>query len=128
MKKHSYILILCILVVTAILHLSALKFYLYWDIWWFDIVVHFLGGIWAGATVFWIYYFSGRFKNPVSSPLYFFMIILFGSLLIGVIWEIFEYKIGATFVVPGGDYITDTVYDLAMDVVGGLSVYLYYRG
>ena len=127
MKKHSYIPIFYILVITAILHFLAIKFYLYWDFWWFDIIVHFLGGIWAGATVFWVYYFSGWFKNPIIRPQYFFLLALLGAFIIGLMWEIFEYKAGLTFVIPGRDYVTDTLCDLGMDIVGGLSVYLYYR-
>ncbi len=127
MKKPSYLPIFGILAVTAFLHLAALKFYLYFDLWWLDIILHFLGGVWVAATVFWAYYFSGWYKNPVASARRFFIVTLSGAVIVGIAWELFEYHAGLTFVLPGIDYRIDTLCDLGMDVVGGLSAYLYYR-
>jgi len=127
MAKQSYLPIFLLLVLTAVLHIAAVTFYLYWDFWWFDIVVHFFGGVWIAASIVWVYYFSGWFTKPVVRWSRFFTISLVSAIIVGCVWELFEFKAGITFVMPGVDYTTDTIADLAMDVVGALSAYLYYR-
>jgi hypothetical protein len=128
MKKISYIPIFCILILTALLHIIGTALHLYWTFWWFDIVVHFLGGVWIAATGFWVYYMSlWRGGTPPVRVIRFFAVTVFCSVIVGVLWELFEYGAGLTFVLPGVDYQTDTLADIGMDVVGGLCAYLYYR-
>lgn len=43
-------------------------------------------------------------------------------LLVGGLWEIYEYKAGLTFY--SIDFIFDTISDLSMDLCGGLFAYL----
>ena len=44
MLKTTTILFLIALSVLAALHFIALSLYLYWQVWWFDIPMHLLGG------------------------------------------------------------------------------------
>jgi hypothetical protein len=94
-------------------------FYWYYTVWYFDIITHFLGGFWV--ALFFLYTFllfdkkAGIFR------------ILLGVLLIGILWEIFEYivfnRIGGT---PFDSF--DTSLDIVMDMVGGVaSMFYVYR-
>lgn len=127
MARESYLPAFFVLFLTGLLHFIGAQYFLYWHFWWFDILLHFLGGVWVAATCFWLYYFSGLVKVQVISPRYFFLVPFVGALIVGVAWEVFEYLTGLTFVIPGIDYKVDTICDIGMDVIGGMVVYLYYR-
>ncbi len=115
------VLIILLLAILGALHVTAVHLYWYWTIWWFDIFMHVLGGLMAGLLV------AAFFKIETRSKL--FLLTLFGALVIGVIWEIYEYKIGMTFTVSGsGNYIWDTTSDMLADFVGGLLSYLVQIG
>lgn len=89
-----------------------------------DVVVHFLGGLFVGLALIWVYLFSGILseseKTPEIkiSPLY----IVLGVLLVGLLWEAFEYLIG---VFATEKMFPDTIFDLFADVAGGLTAYTY---
>lgn len=127
MFRASYFPIFLLLVFTAGLHIIGSRFYFYWDLWWYDIVLHLLGGMWIAATGFWMYYQSGWWREPKVSVINFFLCTFLCAFIVGIIWEILEYKMGLTFSLPGVDYQVDTAGDIGMDIVGGLLVYLYYR-
>jgi hypothetical protein len=100
----------------------ALAYYLYWRIPWLDIPMHFLGGLWVGLSILWLYYESGYIHLPKDkrgrgSVL---TLALAGTFIIGVLWEIFEFSLD-TFIVFQEVYnIGDTLLDLFMDEVGAL--------
>jgi len=102
--------------VIGILHLLAINLFLYWDIVWFDVLMHFLGGVWIALLGFWVMAFFTHqnefsLKNIVLISLTF-------SLGIGILWEVFEYTAGLTFV-AGQDVWLDTFSDLFFDILGG---------
>lgn len=106
------------LVVTiAFLHFSALRFYLYWSIWWFDILLHFLGGAWVSALTLWCIFYS-NFWHEERHPI---RVTLIVTLIVGVLWEVYEYVFGVAMAAHE-TYILDTAIDLVMDSVGALTV------
>src|SRR5688572_29626513 len=54
--------ICALLALILILDLFALEYYLYWMLWWYDIMMHFLGGVIIGSGVLWFLdqFFSGK--------------------------------------------------------------------
>ena len=60
-----------VLVVIATLHILALEFSLYWLYPWFDIMVHFLGGLFTALFALWLFFESGyvRINNNVQNAL-----------------------------------------------------------
>ena len=84
----------------------------YYYYWWFDILTHFLGGMWAGLFCIWL---LSKRNRPAS-----FWLWLTGVLIIGVGWELFEAGTGLTEF-PADTF--DTVKDIFVDVAGALSVY-----
>ncbi len=125
MKRNSLLFgSLYFLIVTAFLHLFAVRFYLYWSLPWFDMIVHLCGGIAATLFIVWIASFAVPIAVLFSSKLSFFALAILGSFCVGVVWEIFEYRFGITSPVFH-NYQFETFKDLAMDVVGGLATYVY---
>src|SRR3989338_4819915 len=78
----------------AILHISATIFHFYWSIWWFDLPVHFLGGVWMSLASLWLLFFSGYVHLRAKKPLDFIMTALLITLSFGILWELFEYLVG----------------------------------
>jgi hypothetical protein len=106
--------------ITAILHFFALKTSLYWTTEWFDIVMHFLGGLTAGLGVFFVILSLGMITHhEVSKKLLFFSVIT-GALLIGVVWELWELFMQFTDISTD---MLDTVLDIVMDTVGAICAF-----
>jgi hypothetical protein len=102
-------------------HLAAIKYSLYWIFPWFDIPMHFLGGV---IVAFFIYLMlQWKLPNIVrSGNSHFLRYLLFGALFVGLLWEALELKTGLTFV-SQSDYIVDTISDLIIDLMGASFFY-----
>ncbi|MDO8619845.1 MAG: hypothetical protein Q7R64_00655 [bacterium] len=104
------------------LHTSALVFALYWRWWWFDLLTHFLGGVFVALLLLWFFFFSGYTRVPAPRQSVLFLALVGGTLLIGVGWEAFESVVGLTWSPEG--YWFDTIVDVCMDFIGALLVYV----
>ena len=104
----AQLLILFPLAVTSWL---AVEYSLYWRIWWLDIPMHLLGGLWAGIFSVWL--IARRDNHP--SLLW----CLTFALFVGVAWEVFEYSEGIAAAYHFS-YPFDTAKDLAMDLLGAI--------
>ena len=111
-----------LLVVIAILDVVATIFYLHWTVWWFDTILHFLGGAWSGITVILIWH---HYHNKSSNQLKMVFIGVSGALIIGLLWEIYELLLGATSFSDGIAYLADTASDIIMDICGSFFGALY---
>ncbi len=121
LQKPLFIFGFFFLVLIAVLHVVAVDWYLYWTLPWFDILMHFLGGAWIGFVCIWLCFYSRYFSMPARTDIvYVVSVSVLGALVVGVLWEVFEYVTGITFLVS--NYVPDTVLDLIMDVVGGVVV------
>ena len=112
-----------ILMLTGVLNLIANKFYLYWSNRYFDIPMHFLGGLWVTLTVLWIWSQRKNFTPPGKLNLM--KVGILSAIIVGILWEIYELYFGITFVSDGVRYWSDTVSDLIMDYVGAVFGSLY---
>ncbi len=122
-------LIVGLITVIAGLHLLAFRFYLY-DFWpYFDLLVHFLGGVWILLLYYWIFhlefpgsFFSRSWKSLVVGG-------MLTVLAVAVLWEVFELLAGAVTV--GSGYLSDTIGDILAGLAGGVAglamVYYHYR-
>jgi len=120
--SYSLVAVIAIAVVNAI----ATYFYLYWTVWWFDNISHFLGGLAMGLFTFWIF----RRGYPLFQPLGWVRlvsVIIFFVLIIGVGWEIFEYLFDLAEAQIGETYWQDTAYDIVADTLGAIvaSIIIY---
>ena len=105
-KKNFKVPVISLLIL-IILHFFGLVFFLYWKLWWLDIVTHLIGGIFTGSL---LYLHFSKFKYK-----YLWTIVI--SISIFVLWEIFS------IVFLGHDLslkIYDTIIDLLMGVAGSI--------
>lgn len=121
-KKPLLIEILILAIIVAFLHYLALTFYLYWTIEWFDILMHFLGGMIVAFIAIFIYYTSGYIDFPKSHLISIFAMTLGSVLLVGLVWELWELFAGFSDVLKDQ---TDTFLDLIMDIIGGIVAFFY---
>ena len=111
--KRLIYLIFFILVVNFL----ANKFYWYSSVWYFDMIMHFLGGFWIGLASF--YTFS---LQSVSDKLIFKILLL--VLFIGLGWEVFEILVNDVMAQNSFNFL-DTLSDIFFDLSGGLCAMLY---
>lgn len=117
--KNTFIL----LVVVGVLNFLAVYLYLYWTVWWFDMLVHFSAGMCVAMAGILLYFFYHS-KNIPSIPDSIKVAVL-SVLLVGVLWEIYELCIGVASFSDGLGYFMDTGSDLLMDISGGVLGSLY---
>lgn len=111
------------MILLGVMHFVAEFFYLYWTFWWFDNVMHFLGGVTGGLIMIWFFFDSGSFHTDRFSTTNRVIGALLSVLFVGVLWEIFEYKFGVTgFEGERPGYRLDVVFDLTFDFLGALLV------
>ena len=108
---------LAVSIALALLHFAALEWYLYWRFLWYDILMHFLGGLCLGLFAYWL-------LSRVSIPT--FIMCISCVALVGIAWEVFEFvtKFPPSFWMS---YPLDTMKDLTMDLVGGIGGFLVAR-
>ena len=118
MLRHPlFIFLFSLLIVIATLHLVALEFFLYRLYPWFDIMMHFLGGIFISLSALW-FFFESEFVSLKKTYTRVFLTAIVSIVAIGVGWEIFEVVAGIPI---EENFILDTTVDLAMDIVGMLA-------
>ena len=93
-------------------------FYWYYTIWWFDIPMHFLGGMWVG--LFFLYVLNNK-----KGFLKHFFVILSCVLLVGILYELFEIY-AHNYIARDPFNSLDTVSDLFFDLAGGALAVLYF--
>ncbi|MBI5134321.1 MAG: hypothetical protein HZA81_02980 [Candidatus Taylorbacteria bacterium] len=111
------------LVLVAALHWVASYKGLYWTLGWYDVMMHFLGGVWTALFLLWV--------SRTNLGAWLFSLTTLRSLVVGVIavgvaWELYEIAFGFTFVTDS-EYPLDTSIDLVMDTLGAIAVFLVYR-
>ncbi len=126
MQKKDPLLVTLFILIWGItlMHACAVFLYWYWTYRWFDVPMHFLGGMWVGLFLLWIWFRSGYVKK-VSRPL---IVSLVGVLCIGLVWEGYEYAVWMLLSegLPFG-YYGDTLKDVCMDLLGAGGAYLLYK-
>lgn len=101
------------------LNYVALTFYLYWSLWWYDSMMHFLGGLTLGVLAVW-------FWNVEKHSLRAFLLIFITVMLLGGVWEVFEYVFDIAGTARGTlNYWKDTIHDMVMDGLGAVLAYFW---
>lgn len=122
LKQPLFRFIFGLIALIAILHILAIELYFYWALWWFDVLIHFLGGLWIGLSVLWFVFLSGyvtRFQLQYTNAL---ILTLLSIIVVAVGWEVFEFFVENPL---EENYVFDTITDLIMGTLGALSGYGY---
>lgn len=125
-KLYSFFLLVLISAI-AVLNFYAYQFHWYWEFWWFDIIMHTLGGIWVGSAALWLRYF--RNAEAEKTELRTASILLFSLAsvyCIGIGWELFEFSLD-TFITFKIHNLMNTASDLFFDGAGSiLAVFIFW--
>lgn len=116
MKKHSLLYrAFGVLIILGFLFIFASSF---WDMRWFDSLMHFLGGLSSGLFALWVWYSSGLFGKDSPTRKEVFITAVFWVMFVGIGWEFFEYVNGIAN--PIGNYALDTFNDVSADFIGAV--------
>lgn len=121
-RKILFSYVAGIIFLIFLLNLLANKLYLYSSLWYFDMIMHFLGGFWLGLFFFWLFY-KDIFPDFKAS---FIVKLLLSVFLVGLVWELYEIVVNASFAKDVFN-LSDTISDLVFDMLGGFSIYLIIR-
>ncbi len=89
--------------------------------WWWDILLHFISAITFGCVGFIILFYLNRTNKISSKPIWIAIFSFTFAISIGALWEIFEFSMDQLFgmnMQKSG--LIDTMWDLIVDVAGGL--------
>lgn len=129
MISDKFIFILLFLIL--LLHVVAMVNFWYWSVWWFDIIMHFLGGFWVALLFFNL---NSKFNflpdnlltnNLTINNLTILVLALGFVALIAVCWEFFEFLYDVFISSKGYSGVAqlgvaDTIGDLFFGLLGGL--------
>ncbi len=108
------------MVLWGVLNQFAIELHWYWTFWWFDILMHAMGGfiVALGGLIFFI---SSPLVDRLllrRSPLF---AAVIGSGGMGLLWEAYEAMVG---IIDLPEYLPDSVFDVSAGLAGGLVAYL----
>lgn len=123
LKIPLSIIILGILVL--VLHRLALEHSYYFVYFWFDIMMHFLGGMFASLFGYYLFTkLSGGVLPRENRYLLLIDVILF-VFIVGLLWETFELAFELT-INNRVLYLKDTAIDFIMNTIGALVGFFYF--
>ncbi|MCU0660251.1 MAG: hypothetical protein MUD00_01380 [Candidatus Pacebacteria bacterium] len=102
-----------------LINYAAMTFYWYGAIWWFDMLMHFLGGFWLGLSAIWVYFYRGKTPRQDMSFRKALLISLVAIAAFGVSWEFFEFGIDRLITFAPHNWL-DTTSDIFFDLAGGI--------
>lgn len=90
----------------------------FWRFWWWDVILHVLGGMWVALAVAWLLRLRDTHISLFQCAL--------AAFVVGVAWELFElaFHIGGSVFLS---YPVDTAKDLVDDVAGGVAAWFLVR-
>ena len=131
-KKRFFTSLSLLVFFIFILNTLASKFYWYFSIWYFDMIMHFLGGLWLGLVFIWVFLIKGTIflensLEKITDLINFKLItkIILAILIVGVSWEIFEIIFNNILAGTSFDLL-DTVSDIFCDLAGGVFAILFF--
>lgn len=128
MKTDRLLILLFVLIwALAFIHIAAEYFYLYWQFRWFDMVTHYIGGVWVGLAALWLWYYSGYIRRSEGAAPRTLLVALVAGVSVGIVWELYEYvvwQLSGRGLPP--NYLPDTALDVCMDILGAFSAYVLF--
>lgn len=122
MKKTLLFELIFVTFLVAFLYIIGLEFLLYWVTDWYDIVMHFLGGLWIALFATYLFFVLRVVEIPTHNRVVIVLVTLGSVLIVGLGWELWELFSGLTFVFKD---LGDTILDLIMDMIGGTAGLAY---
>ena len=117
-RKKLIKVVISLILGIFLVNFLANKFYWYSTIWYFDMIMHFLGGLWIGLIF--IYAFP-----PKDHSMSFILRTMLFVLFIGVSWELYEVLVNGVLAKDVFNSL-DTISDIFFDLAGGFLAVLYF--
>ncbi len=99
-----------------VVNFLAFKFFWYYSFWYFDIIMHFLGGLWLGLCAIYFFSFGTSFWSMFR--------VVFFVFTLGLAWEIYELFFN-NYLAQNPFDTADFFSDIFFDLLGGLCAILY---
>lgn len=104
-----------------LLHIILISFGVYQRLPWFDIPMHFLGGLAISySSVLFFRYFKEKGFFSINRTFLFVLIIVSTVSFVAVLWEFFEFFLHLFVSVSFQPSVADTMKDLFIGMLGGL--------
>jgi hypothetical protein len=103
--------------IIALVNYGAIKFHWYYSLWWFDMPMHFLGGVWIAMLITW-YLADENFTIESVGR------VILGAFIVGLAWEVLELLLNEQFVQNAYD-LPDTLSDIFFDLSGAFTAVFY---
>jgi hypothetical protein len=100
-------------------NLLATYWHLFFLIWWLDIPLHILGGMWVALSAFVIYYRSHYAGHKNHSALFVVSFAICTALSVGLLWELYEFVVDRAMA-TNDIQLADSLKDLFDDFLGGI--------
>jgi hypothetical protein len=118
-QKRIMLEILVLVIGIFVINLLAMKFHWYSSVWWFDMPMHTLGGLWIALASLFVYKYRRTLPNDIFYPKKLFFVALVSVLVIGFLWEVFEFGIERIGILDLASPI-DSLSDICFDLIGGI--------
>ena len=115
--------LLALIVLIAAFNFLGLYGGWYWAFWWYDIPMHLAGGMWIAL----LFSYLGEERSALRERIgrrNFFLVIVAGTLVVGLLWELFEYSSDVflfkkyAFAAIPREIFRDSLIDLLNDLLG----------
>lgn len=124
-KENRLLYTLLFLIISIfILNKAALDYNIFGIVWWFDMLMHFSGGLFLGFLGVFLIVFKNVFRQKELNLRSLFLEVVLVVFVIGIGWEIFEKGIDLLITFKSFN-ILDTTSDIFFDLAGGISAFLY---
>jgi hypothetical protein len=100
---------------------AANFFFWYSSIWWYDMLMHFLGGLFVAVLAYDLCWHLMKTQRNLWVKFFF---IIAAVLFIGLLWEVYEFGVQDIAKVTGIADIPDSISDLVFDTIGGIFGFL----
>jgi len=117
-RKWLLVLVAADLFILSLLDRIAFNYFLYWKLWWFDIVMHLIGGLAVGLLSGWAYLEQNQ-KSEDGKMISLREVLIFNlsfAFVVTILWEFFE--LWADRIVRFS--LFDSVKDVSFGVIGSL--------
>ena len=125
MRTDSLLFIFFLVFMLGVFQNIAFENYFYWKFWWYDIMMHFLGGAIVSAILLWVIMYE--FPESLRTIYFRFAPVVLFVLVVGIVWEVYEYHIGIDREYSHTYWRLDTAKDLFDDMVGGVVAAFFVR-
>jgi hypothetical protein len=119
MSKHLPVwFLVCSALALLVLNGVFEYYHLYFFIWWLDVPMHFLGGMFVAFLALAIVFHDRFILGRGTSSAFITTIAVVFAFAVGALWEYYAVQFGHRAPAPGG-LIADTIKDLINDMLGG---------